>query len=63
MNELTRRQELIMMLECIKDSIVKLDDESGSTNTIISGVRPSSTEFVLKQTIKYLEVGDDLCLV
>ena len=59
MNELTRREELIMMLECIKESIVKLDDESKSTDTIINGIRPSSTEFVLKKTLDFLNWGEE----
>ena len=56
MNEMTRREELIMMLECLKDSIMPDD---GTHCTTISGVLPSSTEFVLKKTLDYLERGDE----
>lgn len=59
--ELTRREELIMMLECLRDSIGSIDgvDKGSFSNTILSGVRPSSAEFVFNQTIKYLEGGDE----
>ena len=61
MIELTRREELIMMLECLRDSIVTIDgvDKGSFSNTILSDIRPSSAEFVLNQTIKYLGGGDD----
>ena len=57
--ELTRREELIMMLECLRDSIMKPDNGCDCSSTFIEGVRPSSAEFVLNQTIKYLAGGDE----
>lgn len=59
MIELTRREELIMMLECLRDSITKPDTGCDCSNTFLSDIRPSSAEFVLNQTIKYLGGGDD----
>lgn len=47
------------MLECLRDSIMKPETGCDSSSTFIEGVRPSSTEFVLNQTIKYLEGGDE----
>ena len=59
MEELTRREELIMMLECLRDSILKPETGCDCSSTFISGVRPSSAEFVFNQTIKYLGGGDE----